>query len=431
MNNKMYTTCFIIVFIIVIVQLCVTYLFTNTKRFSIRALIRNISIGLCIYFYTVYNKIYILLIPLFLEIILEVAKWNGFHIEKYIATEYLYSDYFHELSVNNDKIYTNYSDGNCDGIFGFDTKDHSSENLKKVKDWSEKVYNDAYDKKLPYFVDINGNKHSEEVKEITDNEKFRTICDICKIKPGMKILEIGFGDGDFMNYIKKHYGIDVVGVSISGKQVELVKSQGFTAYKMDYWDITPEVVGTYDLVIQCGNIEYAVCSGEDQNKYTDLCKIIRNVINEKGHYFITCLHANEKFGEKSLQDYLRFYFLWSGNDGHYPHGKNGFSKYAEKAGLIPIHQEERTIDYLIISAPLYFSYYRCRKNKCEHTMTFSGFMEALFKTIAAPYYIHSYICYQPSSVFDANPWNYQFIPQYKNGIWVTPETNEYILFEKQ
>jgi hypothetical protein len=58
-------------------------------------------------------------------------------------------------------------------------------------------------------------------------------------------------------------------------------------------------------------------------------------------------------------------------------------------------------------------------------------MKALFKTIAAPYYIHSYICYQPSKFYYLLPWSVQFTPQYKNGKWMTHETLQYILFEKQ
>ncbi|MBM3930871.1 MAG: methyltransferase domain-containing protein [Sphingomonadales bacterium] len=430
-NNKVYITCFIIVFIIILVQLCVTYLFTNTKKFSVRALIRNVSIGLCIYFYTVYKKLYVLLIPILLEIILEVAKWNGFHIEKYIATEYLYSDLLHELSIDNDSIFTGYSEGNCDSIFGFNTKDHSSENIKNISDWCEQVYKDAYDKKLAYLVDANGKKHTENIKETIDNAKFKLICDICKIKPGMKILEIGFGDGDFMRYIKKQYNINVVGVSISEKQVELVKSQGFNAYHIDFWNITPEVIGTYDLVLQCGNNEYVLCSGENPNKYTDFFKIVSSVTNENGKYFVTFIHTNSEFGKVSLYDYLRLYFLWSGNDGYYPDGKNGFTKYAKNTGLVPIHQEERTNDYYITST-LFMSYYHCRKdNKCENTISIPGLMKAIFKTIAAPYYLHSYLCYIPFSEYTWNPWLYQFIPQYKNGKWVSPETLEYILFKKQ
>jgi len=424
------STLFIIIIIIILLQVIVTYLFTNTKKFSIRALIRNLSIGICIYLYTLTKKLYILSIPLLLEILIEVAKWNGFHIEKYIATEYLYSDYFHDLSIETDNIYTNYSEGNCDKIFGLDTKDHSSENIKKVLDWSKQVYNDAFEKKQEYFVDVNGNKHYEDIKNKTDDAKFKLICDICKVKPGMKVLEIGFGDGDFMIYLKKHYNIDAVGVSISEKQVELVKSKGFNAYHMDYWNMTSDVIGKYDLVLQCGNIEYAICSGENENRYTELCKIINSLLNENGNYFITCIHSNDEFGEFSFYDRILLYFLWSGNDGYYPNGKDGFLKYAEKAGLFPLYQENRTNDYFIMGM-LYMSYFRCRKNVCDHIVSLSGILHALFKTIAAPYYIHSYICYQPSKYYNLNPWNYQFIPQYKNGKWVSPETLEYILFEKQ
>lgn len=426
-NNYIFT---LVIISVISFQVCVTYLFTKTKKFSIRALIRNLSIGICIYFYIVFRKVYLLLIPLLLEIAIEVAKWNGFHIEKYIATEYLYSDYFHDLSIETDPIYTNYSEGNCDKLFGFDTKDHSSDNVKKILDWSEQVYNDAYDKKHEYFVDINGNKHYDDIKIKTDDAKFKLICDICKVKPGMKVLEIGFGDGDFMDYLKKHYNIDAVGVSISEKQVELVKSKGFNAYHMDYWNITSDVIGKYDLVLQCGNIEYAICSGENENRYTELCKIVNSLLNEKGNYFITCIHSNNAFGEFSIYDRIILYFLWSGNDGYYPGGKDGFSKYAEKAGLFPIYQEERTNDYFIIGM-LYMSYFRCRKNVCENIFSLVEFINALFKTIAAPYYIHSYLCYQPSKYYDLNPWNYQFIPQYKNGKWVSPETLQYILFEKR
>lgn len=426
-NNYIFT---LVIISVIIIQVCVTYLFTNTKKFSIRALIRNLSIGICIYFYIVFRKVYLLLIPLLLELAIEVAKWNGFHIEKYIATEYLYSDYFHDLSIETDKIYTNFTEGNCDKIFGFDTKDHSSDNIKKILDWSKQVYHDSFEKKLDHFVDVNGNKHYEDIKNKTDDAKFKLICDICKVKPGMKVLEIGFGDGDFMNYLKKHYNIDAVGVSISEKQVELVKSKGFNAYHMDYWKMTPDVIGKYDLVLQCGNIEYALSSGESEYKYTELCKIINSLLNEKGNYFITCIHSNDEYGELSFYDRVRLYFLWSGNDGYYPGGKDGFSKYAEKAGLFPIHQENRTNCYFITSM-LFMSYYRCRKGLCENIMSLPGILNALFKTIAGPYYIHSYLCYQPSKYYDLVPWNVQFTPQYKNGKWVSPETLQYILFEKR
>ena len=82
------------VFIItVIIQLIVTYLFTKTKRFSIRALVRNLSIGFAIYYSIVCKKYYFLLLPVILEIIIEWLNYKGYNMEPYIATEYQYSDW--------------------------------------------------------------------------------------------------------------------------------------------------------------------------------------------------------------------------------------------------------------------------------------------------------------------------------------------------
>lgn len=39
----------------------------------------------------------------------------------------------------------------------------------------------------------------------------------------MRVLEIGFGEGDFMLYLREHYNINPIGVSISCEQVNLVK----------------------------------------------------------------------------------------------------------------------------------------------------------------------------------------------------------------
>ena len=432
LNNKYssFLVLFLLVFFTIIIQLLVSNNFTNTKKFSIRAFIRNISFVICIYYFIITKNIILLFIPFILEIIIETLKFNGFHIEKYIATEYQYNDYWREIN-KKDSIFSNFSEGNYDKIIGFDTTDHSQENLKRILDWSKKTYDNSLAYKPPYFLDNNNNKHyAHDIKKITDENKFKLISGICKIKKGMKILEIGFGEGDFMNYIKKEYNIDVVGVSIAEEQVKLVKSRGFKAYTMNSWDMNPEVLGTYDLILQCGNLEYIKCTGESDNKYLEYSEIIKKLLNNDGKYFITCIHTNKDFGKHSLYDSIRGYFLWSGNDGQYPTGRDGFSKYAEKAGLKNIFQQDRTNDYFITTV-IFMSYIQCMKNnKCVNSLTASGVLDALFKTIAAPYYIHTYVCYSPTNDFYWLPWQWEFIPQYKDYKLVSPVSLEYILFQK-
>ena len=429
--NPIYFTIIIIIVLVIILQLFVTYVLTNTKEFSYRALIRNQSIALSIYLTVVYKNGLFLLIPFLIEGVLEYSKLHGYHMEKYISTKYQYSDYWREINKNN-PIFSNFSEGNYDKIIGFDTKNHSQENIKKILDWCKNTYDYSLKYKTPYLTDINGKKHEgNQLKKITDNNKFELICEICKIKPGMKILEIGFGEGDFMLYLREKYNIYPTGVSISCEQVDLVKSRGFNAYCMNSWDMTKDVLGTYDLILQCGNIEYIKCTGESENVYINFSKIIYGLLNENGKYFITCIHFNDEFKINTLYDNINCYLLWSANDGSYPYGKDGFSKYANKIGLKTIHQEDRTNDYFITTA-IFMSYLQCMKNnKCINSVSSLGLLEAITKTIADPYYIHTYLCYSPVKDFYWLPWQWEFIPQKKNNKWITPVTLQYILFIKK
>jgi SAM-dependent methyltransferase len=336
-------------FIVLLVQILVTYLYTNTKRFSIRALIRNTTFVIFIYLFIKTNKIFYLLLPFLIEIILEMFKYYGYYIDKYVATEYLYSDFFSEV-VKNNNIYSNFSEGLYHNYFGINTEDNSPENSIKLRKWTEEFYENAYKNKTPVIKDLNGKIHENpyEIKRMGEINKFKRICEICKVHKDMKVLEIGFGECDFMNYLKENYGIKPVGVSISEEQVKLAKSLGYEAHHLDMWKIT-EDLGKFDLVLQCGNVEYLKCAYESNNLYEKYFKIINSILNKNGKYFITCLHFNydsyHKFG--NLYDYAMCYILLVGNDGCYPTTKYMLSEKAERVGLKTIFREEHTNDYFL------------------------------------------------------------------------------------
>jgi hypothetical protein len=243
----------------------------------------------------------------------------------------------------------------------------------------------------------------------------------------MKILEIGFGECDFLIYIRSNYTISPVGVSIANEQVENARSLGFEAHCMDSWNITDEI-GKFDLVLQCGNVEYILLFGENNEKYEKYSNNIKNVLNPGGKYFITSCHTNKEYtlAEYSLADLLKGYILWAGNDGCYPHGKDGFTKHAKRAGFKVLYQEDRTFDYYI-NELLYFSFLRCSE-KCHTIVEPLSLIRALLLTIAAPYFIHSYFCYQPSKHLPMVPFAWEFEPQLRKK-WKTPITLEYILLQ--
>jgi len=417
--KKLFNMFTVLVVLVLIVQIIITYAFTTTKLFSLRAFIRNVSIIIPI----VYGIQYIW-VPIVLECVIETLKFNGIYMEKYIATTYLYNDYFRYIA-NQYPILTNYSEGNFDGLLGIDMTDYSQDNLKRIREWAQKTYYQSLSNPSPYFTDLKGNKHDINIKYQSENQKFDYICKKCDIKTGMKILEIGFGECDFLKYIRHHYGISPVGVSISSEQVKNARELGFEAHCLDYWDITEEI-GKYDLVIQCGNAEYICVMGESFDKYKDFCEIIKRVLNPRGKYFNTCCHQNKDF-VLTFADRAWSYILWAGNDGCYPYGKDGFTKYAKQAGFNVVYQEDRTLDYYV-NEMLYFSFLRCT-NKCHTVIEPFSLSRALFLTIASPYFIHSYLTYQPSQYMPVVPFAWQFEPQLKKNGWEFPMTLEYFLLQ--
>lgn len=422
---------FLLVFFILFTQIIITYGYTNAKKFSFRALFRNLTFGLGIYYFVITRKMVYFVIPFVLEIIVELLKYNGYQIEKYIATEYQYSDYWRDINVKN-PIFSNFSEGLYDDYFGVDTRNHSEENVRKLDEWLKMQYYKSHESKSSSFIDLKGVEHKDifEIKKIGDEHKFKTICKQCDVVSGMKILEIGFGEGDFMNYIRKHYGISPVGVSISSEQVNLVKSRGFIAHHMDMWDMTPEVLGTFDLIIQCGNMEYVRCSGESEDKYGDYFKIINHLLNDNGKHFMTCIHQRKDIMDNfDIDDYVKGYYLLSGNDGAYPRGKYALKKYTDINNLKLISQEERTNDYWLTGI-FFMSLYQYT-NENNMNLSISGILNSLVKTIAAPYYIHTYVCYSPNPYDNYSPpWNWQFIPKTRNGEYKSVVTMEYILVQK-
>lgn len=76
------------------------------------------------------------------------------------------------------------------------------------------------------------------------------------------------------------------------------------------------------------------------------------------------------------------------------------------------------------------SFFQCMQQKCLTSISTSGVLDSIIKTIADPYYIHTYLCYSPTKDFYWLPWQWEFIPQNINGKWMTPVTLQYILFQK-
>jgi cyclopropane-fatty-acyl-phospholipid synthase len=53
--------------------------------------------------------------------------------------------------------------------------------------------------------------------------KLKLVCEKLYLQPGMRILDIGCGWGGFAKYAATHYGVQVVGITISEQQYQYAK----------------------------------------------------------------------------------------------------------------------------------------------------------------------------------------------------------------
>lgn len=426
---------FFVLLLVLSIQIIAT-LSTRVKRFSPRAYIRNASIGIAIFMYIKYKNPVYFLLPIVQELIIDALALNGYHFDKYIATEYAYSEYFEEL-VDTSKELDDYTELNYDGLFGIDTKDTSQKNIGMVSEWCESVYKRCISENNGVFTDVDGMEHvHDDIKTTAEVNKFKWISENTGIQNGSRVLEVGFGKINLMLYLRDTIGAKVTGVNISNEQVKHAQQNGFEAYKMNMWEISPEKLGTFDFVIFNGSTEYSKLSGESTDDvYMRLFDKIQSVLKPGGRVYIACIHFNPEFGtydsgSYSMNDYLMSYFLWRGNDGSYPYGTDGLTKYATQNGLDVIKQEDRTLDYYIASV-LWTSCIQCmHTNLCKSGYSPPSILKVLYKTIAAPYYLHTYLTYTANSSYKKQPWLWEFVPQLKDGKYVTPVTLQWLVLEK-
>ena len=126
-----------------------------------------------------------------------------------------------------------------------------------------------------------------------------------------------------------------------------------------------------------------------------------------------------------------FCTLWEGNDGCYPTSKYLLSEKSKGAGFKKILQEEHTNDYLLEYMMYYSTYGFNDKSKKSIRLTLSGVIDALIKTIAGPYYIHTYLSYSSTEIYYILPWLWEFIPFERKGQYARYVSLEYILLEKE
>jgi len=118
-------------------------------------------------------------------------------------------------------------------------------------------------------------------------DKLERSCQKFKLKPGMKVLDIGCGWGSFAKYAAENYRAKVVGVTISKKQVclgkELCKGLPVDLRFQDY----REVDGKFDRVVSLGMFEHV-----GPKNYKTYMKTVKRNLKDNGLFLLHTIGGN-------------------------------------------------------------------------------------------------------------------------------------------
>lgn len=88
------------------------------------------------------------------------------------------------------------------------------------------------------------------------NNKLKLICDKLQLQPGMRVLDIGCGWGGLAEFAARHYGVSVVGVTISAEQQKMAQARceglDVTILLQDYRDLHD----SFDRIVSVGMFEH-------------------------------------------------------------------------------------------------------------------------------------------------------------------------------
>jgi cyclopropane-fatty-acyl-phospholipid synthase len=165
-------------------------------------------------------------------------------------------------------------------LFNQQTKIKSTKVGREHYDLGNDLFRQMLDKRMMYSCAYWKNaKNLDEAQEA----KLDMICKKLELKPGMKVLDIGCGWGGFAKYAAEKYGVEVLGVSISKKQIELGQELcRDLPVELRFQDYR-EVKGKFDAILSIGFLEHV-----GYKNYRTYMEVVNRCLNDNG---ISLIHT--------------------------------------------------------------------------------------------------------------------------------------------
>lgn len=183
-------------------------------------------------------------------------------------------------------------------LFNFQTKSKSLEVGRKHYDIGNDLYQAMLDPTMTYSC-----AYWKDATDLTQAQqnKMDLICRKLQLRSGMRLLDIGCGWGGLAYYAAKHYGVNVVGVTISEQQRQLAveRCQGLPIEIrfQDYRDLTE----TFDRVVSVGMFEHV-----GNKNYAEYMKTVYRCLRDDGIFLLHTIgnHFNKASTDPWIEKYI-------------------------------------------------------------------------------------------------------------------------------
>lgn len=85
--------------------------------------------------------------------------------------------------------------------------------------------------------------------------KYDKIYELLKLEPGMRVIDLGCGHGQWMTYLRER-GVTATGVTLSNDQYNNLKKKGFEVHLGDFTKLPSSFYGKYDAISAIGSFEH-------------------------------------------------------------------------------------------------------------------------------------------------------------------------------
>lgn len=155
---------------------------------------------------------------------------------------------------------------------------------KSHYDIGNELFSSMLDKHMNYTC-----AYWEDAKNLDEAQlnKLELTCQKLKLKPGMRVLDIGCGFGALAKYAAENFGVDVVGISISKEQCEYAKKNcSGLPVEIRFQDYR-DVKGKFDRIVSLGMFEHV-----GYLNYRKYMQIAHQNLNEDGLFLLHTIGAN-------------------------------------------------------------------------------------------------------------------------------------------